>query len=257
MVSRPAGARRIRIEELARLPSVALPTVSWSGDKLALYWDQTGRFELYTLDLRTGEVRQLSRGEVPRAIRAGFAWDRSDRYIVFAKDFQGNEQHDLYRLDTATGRVTQLTSDPTCQEYPVEFSPDNTWLTVLTNRPHPEAPDRPGQLNLWKLRADGSEYVPLTRFAFPVWGGIWSPDGQWVALVTNEDLTNLKNRDGYVLRPDGTGLQKVFSIQPGSQDYLVAWHPDGRRLAVTSDAFGVRRAGVLDLRPGSGPRSGG
>ncbi len=251
MVSPPAGARRIRVEELARLPTFVFPTVSWAGDKLAVYWDKTGRFELYLLDLRTGEVRQVSRGEVPRAIRAGFAWDRSDRYIVFARDFQGNEQHDLYRLDTATGEVIQLTSDPTCQEYPVEFSPDNSWLTVLTNRRLPEAPDRPGQLNLWKLRADGAEYVPLTRFPFPVWGGIWSPDGRWVAFVTNEDPTNLKNRDGYLVRPDGTGLQKVFSVRAGSQDYLVAWHPDGRHIAVSSDAFGVRRAGVLDLTTGA------
>lgn len=251
MVSRPARADRIRVEDLARLPSFVLPTVSWSASKLAVYWDKTGRFELYVLDLRTGETRQVSHGEVPRAIRAGFVWDRTDRYIVFAKDFQGNEQHDLYRLDTATGEVVQLTSDPTCQEYPVEFSPDNGWLTVLTNRRLPEVPDRPGQLNLWKLRADGGEYVPLTRFPFPVWGGLWSPDGEWVAIVTNEDLSNLKNRDGYILRSDGSALKKVFSIRPGSQDYLVAWHPDGRRLAVSSDAFGVRRTGILDLVTGS------
>ena len=251
MVSRPIGPRRIRVEELARLPTFVLPTVSWSGEKLAVYWDKTGRFELYILDLKSGGMRQVSHGEVPRAIRAGFAWDRSDRYIVFAKDFQGNEQHDLYQLDTVSGRVTQLTSDPTCQEYPVEFSPDNAWLTVLTNRPLPETPNRPGQLNLWKLRADGGEYVPLTRFPFPVWGGIWSPDGQWIAIVTNEDPANLKNRDGYILRPDGSGLRKVFSIRAGSQDQLAAWHPDGRRLAVTSDAFGLRRAGVLDRVTGA------
>ena len=167
--TRPRG--RIPLEELARLPSFLPPVVSWGSDKLAFYWDKTGRIELYVMDLVTRAVRQVSHGEVPRALRAGFAWDRSDRFLVFAKDFDGNEQHDLYRIDVEAGAVTQVTNDPTAQEYPIEFSPDNAWLTVVTNKRHPEAPDRPGQLNLWKMRPDGSDYRPLTRYPYPAWGG--------------------------------------------------------------------------------------
>jgi len=68
---------RIPLAELARLPSFYLPTASWSGDKIAFYWDKTGRMELYVLDLHSRAVRQISHGEVPRALRAGFAWDSS------------------------------------------------------------------------------------------------------------------------------------------------------------------------------------
>jgi len=241
---------RIPLEELCRLPSFYLPSVSWKGDRVAFYWDKTGQMELHVMDLATRETRQVSHGEVPRALRAGFAWDRADRSIVFAKDAGGTEQHDLYRIDMETGAVTQLTNDPSAQEYAGQFSPDDQWLTVLTNKRNPAAPERPGQLNLWKMRADGTDYAPLTNYAFPVFGGQWSPDGELIAYATNEDVTDLKNADSYVVNADGTGARKVLAVKKGSKDTVADWHPDGKRLAVTSDASGQNRAGILDTGSG-------
>jgi dipeptidyl aminopeptidase/acylaminoacyl peptidase len=241
---------RIPLQELCGLPSFYLPVVSWKGDRVAFYWDKTGRLELYLMDVGSKVVTQVSHGEVPRALRTGFAWSRDDRDIVFGKDSGGDEQHDLYKIEVETGKVTQLTSDPAAEEHVVQFSPDDQWITVNTNKRLPESPDQPGQLNIWKSRSDGSDCSPLTRYAFPAFGGQWSDDGKWIAYVTNEDLTNLKNRDGYVIRPDGTGARKIFSISPGSKDTLGDWHPDSRRIAVTSDASGQNRAGVLDLESG-------
>jgi dipeptidyl aminopeptidase/acylaminoacyl peptidase len=241
---------RIPLEELCRLPSFYLPAVSWKGDRVAFYWDKTGQMELHVMDLATRETRQVSHGEVPRALRAGFAWDRADRSIVFAKDAGGTEQHDLYRIEVEAGQVTQLTNDPTAQEYAGQFSPDDKWLTVLTNKRNPAAPDRPGQLNLWKMRADGTDYAPLTNYAFPVFGGQWSPDGTLIAYATNEDVTDLKNADSYVMNADGADARKVLSVKRGSKDTVADWHPDGKRLAVTSDASGQNRVGILDLGSG-------
>ncbi|MHB8631503.1 MAG: TolB family protein, partial [Candidatus Limnocylindria bacterium] len=242
---------RLPLEELCRLPSFYLPVVSWKGDRVAFYWDKTGRIELFVMDLTTKSVRQVSHGQMPRALRTGFIWSRDDRSIVFGKDAAGNEQHDLFAIDVESGAVAQLTNDPAAEEHAIEFGPDDAWLTVMTTKRLPETPDRPGQLNLWKVRRDGSEYTPLTRHPFPVHGGHWSDDGGWIAYVTNEDPTELKNRDGYLIRPDGTDGQKVFSVRPGSQDSLAAWHPDSRRIAVTSDASGQNRAGILDVGSGS------
>ena len=166
------------------------------------------------------------------------------------QQIRGNEQHDLYKIEVETGKVEHLTSDPAAEEHAVQFSPDDQWLTGLSNKRLPESPDRPGQLNVWKVRADGSDYTPLTRYAFPAFGGLWSDDGKWISYVTNEDLSNLKNRDGYVVTPDGTGARKVWSVRPGSQDTLGDWHPDGRRIAATSDASGQNRAGIVDIETG-------
>jgi len=241
---------KIPLEELCRLPSFFLPSISWKRDQVAFYWDRTGRMELHVMDLRTKGTRQVSHGEVPTALRAGFAWSRDDKSIVFAKDAGGNEQHDLYKIDVASSKVTQLTKDPTAQEYVVQFAPDDEWISVLTNKRHPANPDKPGQLGLWKMRADGSEYAPMTNYMFPVFGGAWSPDGSRIVFSTNENPANLKNADIYLINADGTNARKIFSAALGSQDQASDWHPDGKRLAITSDASGTPRAGILDIASG-------
>ena len=51
----------------------------------------------------------------------------------------------------------------------------------------------------------------------------WSPDGTRLAFVRNED------RNLYVVRPDGTGLQRV--TEENVYELLVGWMPDGETLA--------------------------
>ena len=233
---------RIPLQELASLPNFYFPTPAWDKNRIAFYWDRTGQMELYLLDLPSGTPRQLSHGEVPRSLRAGFIWSRDGKTIVYAKDQGGNEQHDLYVIDTESGAVSQLTNTPKAQEIPAEFSPDNQWLIMFSNRD--------GQMNLYKLRPDGTEVTALTHFANPVTGGGgWSPDGEWLAFGVNE-TSELKNRDVYIVRKDGTDLRRVLQVKIGSIETPVKWLPDGKRLAITSDSSGVNRPGILDAETG-------
>ena len=233
---------RIPLKELASLPSFYFPSPSWDQEHIAFYWDKSGQMELYLLDLPDGDPRQLSHGEVPRSLRAGFVWSRDGKSIVFAKDRDGNEQHDLYAIDTQSGAVRQITNTPAAQEIPAEFSPDGEWLSMFSNRD--------GQMNLYKLRPTGTEVIPLTRFPNPITsGGAWSPDGQWLAFSVNE-TAELKNQDVYIVRADGTELRRVLRVKVGSLDTVLKWLPDGKRLAITSDASGVERPGILDVETG-------
>jgi dipeptidyl aminopeptidase/acylaminoacyl peptidase len=242
---------RIPLEELARLPTLHHFEVSHDGTKVAFYSDRAGRIELYVLDLATRAVTQLSHGEVPRALRSFFIWDPTDSYLVFAKDNAGDEQHDLFRIEAQNGAVTRLTHDPKAEEHAVDISPDGEWILVDTTKRRPESPDTPAQLNLWRMRPDGSELHPLTSFAAPVFGGRYSKDGAKVAFVTSEEPPSAKNLDGYVMNADGSDPRRVFRVRAGSQDTVAGWHPDSWRIAVTSDATGTHRAGILDLVSGA------
>jgi len=252
MTERRPTRGRIDLAELARLPSFYFPALSYQRDRVAFYSERTGRIELYVMDLATKATKQVSHGEVPRALRTAFTWDRADRRIFFGRDEGGSEQHDLYVIDVATSEVRQLTSGGIAEHHALEMSPDDEWLLVASNRPHPDRPDKPGQLNLWRIRPDGTDLRPITDLPSPTWAGAqWSPDGSSIAFTANEEMGDLRNMDGYVVRPDGSGLRRVFRTGVGSKDHVVWWHPDGKRLAVNSDESGLFRAGILDVETGS------
>ena len=73
---------RFRLEELIKLPTFMLPVTSWKGDQIAYYSDRSGTMELWVVDLTTGDHRQASEGQLPKAIHTGFAWDRAGEAIV-------------------------------------------------------------------------------------------------------------------------------------------------------------------------------
>jgi dipeptidyl aminopeptidase/acylaminoacyl peptidase len=235
------GYGNIPLEELARLPTFWLPTVSWQRDKVAFYWDKTGRLELHVLDLASGEITQVSHGEVPRSVRTGFVWSRDGRSIVFGRDKDGDEQHNMFRIDVQTGEVTQLTDNPDVQEHALEFSPDDEWLLVNANLK--------GQMNLFKLHLGRREYVRLTDHENPAMEGKWSPDGTQIAYMTNE-TEDLINRDVYVCDADGGNRRRLLRVKEGSQDLPADWSPDGKMLAITSDASGDNRVGLCDVATG-------
>ena len=232
------AAGRIPLEEFARLPSYYGVDVAYQGDRAAFYADYSGRMELWTIDLWSGEKRQVSHGEAPRAFHAGIAWSREGQSIFFAKDRDGDEQHDIWRFDLASGTAAQLTDTPKAQEYVGEESPDGEWLTVNSNRG--------GQMNAWNLRLADGAMQPLTDFAKPAHAGRWSPDGQRLVLGANLE-TDLRNSDGYLLAADGSELRRVFRTGVGTMDHLGDWHPDGRRLTVWSEVAGLGRVGLLEL----------
>ncbi|WP_321112096.1 hypothetical protein [Halorussus salinisoli] len=62
------------LEELASLPSFYHPAASPDGDAIAVYYDGTGRNELYIVDPETGEKTQVSDGNIPRDARYPFRW---------------------------------------------------------------------------------------------------------------------------------------------------------------------------------------
>lgn len=235
------AANQIQIEDLARLQGFYAVQPSWNGQQVAYYSDVTGTMELFWMDLRTGEKKQLTHGEGPKAPRAGLLWTRDDKAVVFTKDNDGDERHNLFLLTIADGEIRQIVDRPESQEYAVDVSPDNQYLALTSTKT--------GQMNLHVADLKTLEWKQMTDFSHPVSGVGYSPDGKWIAFNANE-TENLRNSDGYLVSVETGEVKKVFSVSNHSQDSLVEWHPDGQHLAVTSDVEGNSRPGLFDLHSG-------
>ncbi|RMG25873.1 MAG: S9 family peptidase [Methanobacteriota archaeon] len=226
------------LETLASMPSFYFPTLSHKKDKLAFYWDRTGRNELYIMDLATKEIRQISNGEVPKTLRAGFIWSRDDTKILFAKDKDGDEQHNIHMIDITTKEVEMLTNTPEFQEYIVDSSPDGKWYSLVSNRN--------GQMNVFRISTDGETIEQITAHENPAFGGKFSPNGEYLVYSTNEE-NDLRNSDIYLAKTDGTHTERIIQIKVGSNDSFADWSKDGRYIAFTTDASGISQPGIYDM----------
>jgi dipeptidyl aminopeptidase/acylaminoacyl peptidase len=234
--------KKYTIDILSKIPQIYLPTVSHSKDEVAFYWDKTGKLELYTADLKTNEIRQVSHGECPRAIRAGFVWTRDDKNLIFAKDKDGDENHNLIKINVKSGKTEPLTETIGVQNYAADASPDGEYLAMISTRK--------GQLNLFRLDIKTKEVKQLTDHTNPTWGGCsWNPKHDWIAYGVNE-TKDLRNMDIWLVKPDGSEKKKIVCMKEGSEDNVVEWSKDGRLLAFTTDANAVKQPGIYNLETG-------
>ncbi|MHA1224973.1 MAG: hypothetical protein ACTSP3_17325, partial [Candidatus Heimdallarchaeaceae archaeon] len=219
----------ITLEKLASIPSFMMLLPNNAKDKLGFYWNKTKRNEFYVLDLKTLKYEQITDGELPKAIRAGYVWLKDDMHITYTKDKDGDEQHDMYLYNIKTKESTQLCETPKAQEYPQDVSPDGKKIVFSSNR-H-------GQLNL---------FILLTANDKPIWGLTkWNKDG-WIYYVYN-DTYNIKNSDVWAIKEDGSEVKKVFTLSAESNDTFNDISNDGKLLAISSDQSGINRAGILNL----------
>ena len=69
----------------------------------------------------------------------------------------------------------------------------------------------------------------------------FSPDGTRVAFLQTADAAGRDPVDVYVVRADGSGLQRITPRHPPDWQWL-GWTPDGRQLVVIPPAESVTRA---------------
>jgi len=145
--------------------------------------------------------------------------------LAFASDRDG--YWDLYKMDLASGEITQLTYTPEYEAYPT-WSPDGLWIAYEHYTPGDE--EQNGNLDIFIRSADDSlsEPIRLTFDPSADHSPSWSPLGRKLAIVStrsgeNEiwliDLDQTENRFENISRNnDHTEVHPV-------------WSPDGKKIA--------------------------
>jgi len=120
----------------------------------------------------------------------------------------------------------------------LRISPDGKWLAFDS--------DRSGNMDIYKMRVDGSDLQQLTRNTADEFHPGWSPDGREVSFQSWRS----GNRDSYAMSADGTS-ERLIASAPG-HDFAGMWSPDGTQIAFASDRNGGVSGSELFLVSASG-----
>jgi Tol biopolymer transport system component len=189
--------------------SLGSPELSPDERAIALFLNPRGNNEIAVIDL----VRQL-----PRLITNGPPadahplWDPDGRHVVYVSARLGGN-----------GPVRQAV-DGSGMPHPL-FPNDTAGAALSWTRNRRYVLLRQGgqRPDLSAVSIDGTQTIPIAKSQFDETEGQFSPDGQWVAYVSNES----GRAEVYLQRfPEGTDRTQV-STAGGTQ---VRWSPDGSEI---------------------------
>lgn len=208
--------------------------ISWDNERMAIsHWTGEGpqrRSVLYVMPISGADHPEKITSE-----KSGHsflhAWSRDDKQLIFTG--QRNDQWDIWAIDIASKKETQLTDNPYLDDGP-EVSPDGKWIYFNSTRT--------GTMQIWRMKADGSEEEQVTFDEYNDWFPHFSPDGKWIVYLSFPKDIDPTDHPFYKkvylrLMPASGGIPKTIAYIYGGQGTInvPSWSPDSRQIAFISN----------------------
>jgi serine/threonine protein kinase/Tol biopolymer transport system component len=210
------------------------------GDQLETVGEPGSLFEFdvspdgksVAMSVRSADAADIWILEAARGLRTRFTftqathrtpvWSPDGRSLAFASSSRAGQQ-DLYRksVDGAVGSEELLYSDDR-EKRPDSWSADGKYLLFGRNDPQTKS-------DLWILPLTGERKpFPFARTEFSEIQGTFSPDGRWIAYVSDES----GSAEVYVAPFPGPGGKHLISTrQAGTgQGGVPVWRRDGKEI---------------------------
>lgn len=206
-------------------------------------WDGTRNLRLTTTQESEGTPR----------------WSPDGRYLAFLSSRQGATGGQVWLLNRMGGEAVKLT-DVKGGVSDYEWSPDGKRLVLVVNEPDPadagsdtskSKTPRPIVIDRYQFKQDVQGYLgggrshltlfdveakraePLTTGRYDERSPVWSPDGKWIAFVSEraEDPDRVNDSNVYVVEARPGAQMRQLTTYPGPDGGRPAWSPDGRTIA--------------------------
>jgi Tol biopolymer transport system component len=212
------------------------PVYAPDGETILFSSNRGGNLDLWTINTRTGAVRQLTDDEA-RDWDPAYTADGSR--ILWSSDRGGNLEIWIANADGSGAR--QVSSDGVGAENP-GATPDGEWIVYMTSNP-----DKAG---MWKIRGDGSDATQL--YAGAAFIPEFSPDGRYIAF----NVTTGANTNSMMIMDLESGETTRFGDLARSGSYVTSangrarWFADGGKIAFIAEEDGQVGVMVQDFVPG-------
>jgi len=148
----------------------------------------------------------------------------------------------LYVFEVASKKTTQLTSGDFDDTEPA-WSPDGKSLAFASNRS--SEPDRNYNSDIWVVAADnsdkGAHLTQVTTNPGSDRAPAWSPDGKWIAYVTETDIKAMIYATHHLaVSPSAGGEAKVLTVTFDRSVRRPRFSPDGRAIYFIADDDGTQ-----------------
>ncbi|HVX89711.1 MAG TPA: BamA/TamA family outer membrane protein [Gemmatimonadales bacterium] len=226
------------------------PALSPDGSQVAFFSERGGfTVDLWLADGATGRVRRRllkstasSNYETYRFINSSVAWSPDGRFLVSAA--KRGPKDDILVIDVRRNRVERRIEVPLAGVLTPSFSPDGKQIVFSGLEG--------GLSDLFIVNVDGTGLRRLTRDKYSDQNPVWSPDGRYLAFVTDRG----PGTDFAALTMGGQRIA-LFDLQSDSivalqhmdrgRNVSPQWSPDGRQVAFVSDRNGVANLYLYDL----------
>jgi Tol biopolymer transport system component len=210
--------------------------ISFDGKMLAISSHRDGLpgggSTVYTLPITGGEPKQLTQ-ETPSYLHG---WNPNGKEVVIVAQRGGSNVYNLYKVALKDAKETAITTNTKGHVDGPEYSPDGKYIYYNANES--------GTMQIWRVKADGTEKEQLTFDEYHNWFPHISPDGKLLVMISFPPDIDPNSHPSYknvmlrVLKLDGAGAPKVVAHLFGGQGTInvPSWSPDSKRIAFVSNS---------------------
>lgn len=184
-------------------------------------------------------VKQLTTGP---GYNAEATLSRDGKKVVFTSSRDGDL--DIYSMNVDGTDVRRLTNTLGYDGGPF-FSPDDNWIAYRAHHPRndqgiahyksllAQGLVEPNEMDLYVMRADGSNQQQITKLAGASFAPSFFPDSQRIIFASNYERPATSQFELYAVDRHGNGLERVTFA--GGFNAFPEFSPDGKKLVFISN----------------------